>query len=81
MDHNETAICAAIRDLVRKLCDLVLISGASAIVDRRDVVPAGLELAGGVIDHFGMPVDPGNLLLLGHLDKDGISTPVLGLPG
>lgn len=81
VDHNETAICAAIRDLVRKLCDLVLISGASAIVDRRDVVPAGLELAGGVIDHFGMPVDPGNLLLLGHLDKDGISTPVLGLPG
>ena len=33
--------------------------------------------AGGEILHFGMPVDPGNLLLLGRLD----GRPVLGLPG
>ncbi len=57
--------------------DLVLIYGASAITDRRDVVPAAIEQADGSIDHLGMPVDPGNLLLLGHL-RD---TTVLGLPG
>ncbi len=51
--------------------------GASAITDRRDVIPAGLVAAGGTIDHFGMPVDPGNLLLLGRLGD----TPVLGAPG
>jgi molybdenum cofactor cytidylyltransferase len=57
--------------------DLLLIHGASAIVDRRDVIPAAIEAAGGTVDHFGMPVDPGNLLLLGHAQ----GKPVLGLPG
>ena len=57
--------------------DLILIAGTSATTDRRDVVPAGIEAAGGVVDHFGMPVDPGNLLVLGHIGF----TPVIGLPG
>jgi molybdenum cofactor cytidylyltransferase len=57
--------------------DLLLIAGASAITDRKDVLPAAVEAAGGEILHFGMPVDPGNLLLLAHID-DRI---VLGLPG
>ncbi len=57
--------------------DLVLIAGASAITDRRDVLPAAIEAAGGEIVHFGMPVDPGNLLLLARLK----GRPVLGLPG
>lgn len=58
-------------------CDLVIVFGASAITDRRDVIPAGLLAAGGSIEHFGMPVDPGNLLLLGRL----AGKPVLGAPG
>ena len=57
--------------------DLVVISGASAITDRRDVIPAGLVQSGGEVHHFGMPVDPGNLLMLGSLHK----TPVIGMPG
>ncbi|MGI9488179.1 MAG: NTP transferase domain-containing protein [Geminicoccaceae bacterium] len=57
--------------------DLVLIAGASAITDRRDVLPAAIEVAGGEIVHLGMPVDPGNLLLLARLN----GRPVLGLPG
>jgi molybdenum cofactor cytidylyltransferase len=56
---------------------LMLIAGASAIVDRRDVIPAAIVECGGTIEHFGMPVDPGNLILLGRLG----ATPVLGLPG
>jgi len=75
--HDADEVAAAIETLRARGAELVLISGASAIVDRRDVVPAGLERAGGVIDHFGMPVDPGNLLLLGHIE----TTTVLGLPG
>jgi molybdenum cofactor cytidylyltransferase len=75
--HDAAEVAAAIESLRQRGAELVLISGASAIVDRRDVVPAGIERAGGVIDHFGMPVDPGNLLLLGHIG----TTPVLGLPG
>ena len=51
--------------------------GASATSDRGDVVPAAVLRAGGQIDRFGMPVDPGNLLFLGRLHD----APVVGLPG
>lgn len=57
--------------------DLILIAGASAITDRCDILPLAIEAAGGTVEHFGMPVDPGNLLLLGRLG----SRPVIGLPG
>ena len=57
--------------------DLVIVFGASAIADRRDVIPAAIEAAGGRVEHFGMPVDPGNLLLIGSLN----GKPVLGAPG
>ncbi len=51
--------------------------GASAITDRRDVLPAALERAGGHIAVLGMPVDPGNLLMTGALE----GRVVIGLPG
>ncbi len=75
--HSDTEVARAINELVERGCGLVIVSGASAIVDRRDVVPAGIVEAGGRIEHFGMPVDPGNLILLATLKE----TPVLGLPG
>lgn len=57
--------------------DMALILGGSATSDRRDVAPAAVEAAGGRIDRFGMPVDPGNLLFIGDLG----GRPVIGLPG
>ena len=75
-DHDASAVAAEIEALA-DTCDMTLIYGASAITDRRDVIPAAIEHAGGTVDHFGMPVDPGNLLLLAHLG----GKPVLGLPG
>lgn len=75
--HDARAIADALAELKAEGCDLFLVAGASAIVDRHDVVPAGIEGAGGTVIHFGMPVDPGNLLLTGELD----GKPVLGLPG
>lgn len=73
--HDEAELAAQIAGA--PVADLLLIAGASAITDRRDVLPAAIERAGGVVEHFGMPVDPGNLLLLAR--RDG--KPVLGLPG
>ena len=61
--------------------DLVVVFGASAITDRRDVVPVALQTAGGTLDHLGMPVDPGNLLLLGRIGRDGARIPFIGAPG
>jgi molybdenum cofactor cytidylyltransferase len=75
--HSVADLAALIRGAVDRGAELVLVHGASAIVDRRDVIPAAIVAAGGRIDHFGMPVDPGNLLLLGRLG----GRVVLGLPG
>jgi molybdenum cofactor cytidylyltransferase len=75
--HEEAALAAAIKELLGLGAELVIVFGASAIADRRDVIPAALESVGGTIEHFGMPVDPGNLLLIG---KAG-GVPVLGAPG
>jgi molybdenum cofactor cytidylyltransferase len=74
-DHDEAAVAAALGELAD--LDLVLVLGASATVDRRDVVPAAIERAGGAVEHLGMPVDPGNLTLLARLG----GMPVIGLPG
>ncbi|PCJ71435.1 MAG: 4-diphosphocytidyl-2C-methyl-D-erythritol kinase [Rhodobiaceae bacterium] len=73
-DEGEVADCLA---ETPDGSDITLILGASATGDRCDVVPAGIVAAGGTIKHFGMPVDPGNLLLLASIGK----RPVLGLPG
>lgn len=75
--HDEAAIAAAVSALHAAGHAPILVVGGSAIVDRRDVVPAGIIRCGGVVEHFGMPVDPGNLLLIGRLDD----VPVLGVPG
>lgn len=76
-DHSEEALTLALGEVMEDAPQMVLVVGASAIVDRRDVVPAAINGVGGEIDHFGMPVDPGNLLLLAHRGD----TPMLGLPG
>lgn len=56
---------------------MVILFGASAVCDAEDVLPKAMRLAGGVVDHVGLPVDPGNLLVLGHLDD----VPLIAAPG
>lgn len=74
--HQEAPLAQAITTQAA-LADLVVVFGASAITDRRDVIPQALLAAGGRIEHLGMPVDPGNLLLIGEL----AGKPVIGAPG
>ncbi|MBX6426247.1 MAG: molybdopterin-binding/glycosyltransferase family 2 protein [Variibacter sp.] len=75
--HETAALSAAVAEVLAAGAELVLVFGASAIADRRDVIPAAIEAQGGRIEHFGMPVDPGNLLLVADLE----GRPVLGAPG
>ncbi len=77
IDHDSVKLSRAIKEVLNAGAELVLVFGASAIADRRDVIPAAIENAGGRIEHFGMPVDPGNLMLIGDVN----GTPVLGAPG
>lgn len=51
--------------------------GATSVSDRQDTVPAAIVDAGGRIEHFGMPVDPGNPLLLGFVGD----VPFIGMAG
>jgi molybdenum cofactor cytidylyltransferase len=74
--HDEAELATAIAAAAEG-SDLVLVFGASAVSDADDVIPAAIRLAGGRVERFGMPVDPGNLLVLGHLGD----VPVLGAPG
>lgn len=75
--HESPPLAQAIREAAAGPAELVVVFGASAITDRRDVVPQALIEAGGTVEHLGMPVDPGNLLMLGSL----AGKPVLGAPG
>src|SRR5437763_9578337 len=75
-EHTVTDLAPHIAAAAKPGADLVFVHAASVIVDRRDVIPEAVIGAGGHIDHVGMPVDPGNMLLLCHLGE----TPVLGLP-
>jgi molybdenum cofactor cytidylyltransferase len=74
--HAIAEVTAAITELRSAACDPILVFGASAIVDRGDIIPASLVRAGGEVLHLGMPVDPGNLMMFGQLDD----VPVIGVP-
>lgn len=75
-NHAQAEVSRAITEAKRAGRSPILVMGASAIVDRGDVVPAALVEAGGKVLHLGMPVDPGNLLMLGQAGD----TPVIGVP-
>jgi molybdenum cofactor cytidylyltransferase len=75
--HDEAALAKALDEVLKASAELVLVFGASAIADRRDVIPAAVESIGGKIEHFGMPVDPGNLMLIATAQ----GKPLLGAPG
>ncbi len=75
--HEHAALARALDEVLKDGAELAIVFGASAIADRRDVIPAAVEAIGGRVTHFGMPVDPGNLLMIG----DAAGHPVLGAPG
>jgi len=75
--HQVDAVAEAIAGLKEAKPDLILILGGASTSDRGDVVPAAIERAGGRVDLFGVPVDPGNLFISGAV----AGIPVLGLPG
>lgn len=78
--HRADSVAAAIGEALRRKEDLprlLVIFGASAMCDPADVIPEAIRMAGGVVEQVGLPVDPGNLLVLGEVDD----VPVIGAPG
>jgi molybdenum cofactor cytidylyltransferase len=74
--HETEAVAEALKALAADN-DMLIAFGASAVSDEEDVIPAAIRTAGGTVERTGMPVDPGNLLVVGELD----GKPVLGAPG
>ena len=75
--HTSEAVSGAITAVIEAGADWVLVLGASAMVDVEDVIPSAIRAVGGSLLQVGMPVDPGNLLVLGHKG----SVPIVGVPG
>jgi molybdenum cofactor cytidylyltransferase len=81
--HRAEAVAEALRAALeetlpeRDAPPLIVVFGASAVADQADVIPSAIRLAGGDVTQVGLPVDPGNLLVLGHVD----GVPVIGAPG
>jgi len=75
--HTVEDLSSAVRSALASGPDMILICGASITVDPADIVPSAIVDCGGSVDHFGMPVEPGNMLLLAHIGD----TPVVNMPG
>ena len=90
--HDAHAVAEALRTLLPRAtdrdahddgptCSMIWLLGSSAIVDRQDVIPSAIQQVGGRVEHLGMPVDPGNLLLLAEHTTGPRQIPILGVPG
>ncbi len=75
--HDFEVLRSEIRSSIESGIDILLISGASAIIDRSDYIPKAILSEGGEIIQYGLAVDPGNLLLVGKIGK----TAIIGMPG
>lgn len=75
--HERGAIESMLRQALAAGCDLVLVCGATVAKDRNDIAPSAVSALGGEITHFGMPVEPGNMLVLARVG----GVPVVILPG
>jgi molybdenum cofactor cytidylyltransferase len=76
--HEPEAIASALTELEAGGAQLILVAGAAATTDERDVVPLAIARTGGSTVQLGVPVEPGTLLGLAHTQR---GVPVLILPG
>lgn len=80
VSHRAGDVAAAIGVALSKRHEappIVVVFGASAMTDPADVIPEAIRMAGGKVEQVGLPVDPGNLLVLGRVGD----VPVVGAPG
>lgn len=83
VENEEHAVAATIADLRALGVELIIVAGETSIMDPDDVTPMGIRMAGGRIEHYGAPVEPGNLLLMAYIEPGAGQPvlPVLGAPG
>jgi len=77
VEHDTGAIADAIERAKAQTVNCIILAGETSIMNTRDVTPSGIVQAGGKIEVYGAPVEPGNLLLLAYADE----LPIIGAPG
>ncbi|HXV98033.1 MAG TPA: molybdopterin-binding protein [Anaerolineae bacterium] len=75
--EDEAEISEALQWALGSGAKLILIAGETSIMDADDITPRAIKAIGGEITHYGMPVEPGNLMLLAYCHD----IPVVGAPG
>ena len=75
--EEEGAIANAIEAATRAGAQMIILAGETSIMDAGDITPRGIQRAGGQIELYGAPVEPGNLLLLAYYG----AVPIIGAPG
>lgn len=76
-ESDEIELSAVLEKTIAAGFEMIIIAGETAIMDRFDLVPRAVERAGGFVETVGVPIDPGNLLMLGYIQD----VPILGAPG
>lgn len=76
-NDNHEMITEAIRDLMKRGCNLIICTGGMS-VDPDDRTPLAIKNAGTKVVSYGAPVLPGAMFLLAYYGGD---LPVVGLPG
>jgi molybdenum cofactor cytidylyltransferase len=69
VSHDTEALADTLRDVIAKVDEapkLIIVFGASAVIGG-DVIPQAIRDAGGSVLRVDMPVDPGNLMVLGQI--------------
>lgn len=75
--EDEAEISEALHWALGSGAQMILIAGETSIMDEDDITPRAIKAVGGEIIHYGMPVEPGNLMLLAYRGD----VPIVGAPG
>lgn len=75
--EGEAEISEALQWALGSGAKMILLAGETSIMDADDITPRAIKAVGGEIVHYGMPVEPGNLMLLAYCGD----IPIVGAPG
>jgi molybdopterin biosynthesis enzyme len=75
--EDEAEIGEALQWALGSGAQMILIAGETSIMDEDDITPRAIKAIGGEITYYGMPVEPGNLMLLAYRGD----IPIVGAPG
>ncbi len=75
--EDVAAITEALAAAINSNADMILIAGETSVMDENDITPQAIKAIGGEVVQHGVPVEPGNLLLLAYHG----AVPIVGAPG